>query len=124
MATTAETLSHIKSIYRTEEVGSSGILKAVFETDDGRSQVVFLFVDEYKIQIASPFAKTSQITDAQAFEVSLDSPFGVGKLADFYVVRNTVQIADLDPSEVTIGVELTMLIADGFEKELGLGDDL
>ena len=123
MATKAETLSHIKSTYETQEISES-LLKMTMVDNDGRSQLVFISVDDFKILVQSPFAKTSQITDSQAFDISSDSALGVGKLNDLYVVKHIVLIADLDPSEVTTGIELPMLVADGFEKELGLGDDL
>jgi hypothetical protein len=123
MATQAETLSHIKSSYQCEEL-DGGILKLILVDSDGRSQLAFIHVDEYKMQVMSPFAKTSQITDSQAIDICESSVLGVGKLGDLYVVKNAVPIADLDPSEVTVGIENTMLMADGFEKELGLGDDL
>lgn len=123
MATQAETISHIKSKYPCEEI-NGGILKLVLVDSDGRSQLAFIHVDEYKMQVMSPFAKTSQITDSQAIDICESSSLGVGKLGDLYVVKNAVPIADLDPSEVSVGIENTMLMADGFEKELGLGDDL
>jgi hypothetical protein len=49
---------------------------------------------------------------------------GVGKAPGLYVVKTVMPIKDLDKSEIILAIEMTTVFADGFEKALGLGDDL
>ena len=122
MATKAETISHIKSNYKVQE--DDGTLFLVFNAGESRSQGVFVFVDDFKMEIKSAFATTESISAEQAFEATeaVNTAFGIGRDGSFYVVKHVVPIADLDPSEIIAGIELPMSVADDLEKELGLGD--
>lgn len=53
-----------------------------------------------------------------------NSTLGVGKAPGLYVVKTVMPIKDLDKSEIILAIEMTTVFADGFEKALGLGDDL
>jgi len=122
MATKAETISHIKSNYNVREDDGSLILG--FNAGEGRSQLVFIWVDDFKMEIKSAFAKTESITAEQALKATeaTNTAFGIGRDGSFYVVKHVVPIADLDPSEIIAGIELPMSVADDLEKELGLED--
>lgn len=122
MATQEEVRNFVIDRYNPRE-SEDGTLIATF-VDAGRSQQTFINVYDSSIEVQSAFARTSDITDAQAFEISKDSALGIGKVPGFYVVKNVMPIKDLDTSEIILAIEMPTVFADDFEKALGLGDDL
>ena len=121
MATQAEAISFIKSTYVIANE-DDGMMFLMFDQGDGRSQGVFVFVDEMKMGISSAFATTKSISADQALNAASDKAFGIGREGDYYVVKHVVPIADLDPSVVIVGIEITANMADELESALGLGD--
>lgn len=123
MASQQEAINFIKSNFVTETYNDG--LKLIFDLDEGRSQLVFVFVDEFKVQYLSPFASIDDVTPKQALEAN--SEFSVGmQIVDnhLYVVKHVAPLADLDASEIAEGFELVANIADQLEKKLVGGDKL
>jgi hypothetical protein len=121
MATQQEVVSYIKATFTYKEI-EANVFLLPYELENGRSQQIFAYVDDYKIVVSSGFAKVSEITPQQAFDASEDSVWGIKTLGDHYVIRGTAFIADVDPSEILhtfLGVAMT---ADAAETKLGLSD--
>ncbi len=122
MASQSETIDFITSNFQAESLGDNefSVVKA---WNDGRSQLVFATVGTEILQVASPFAKLSDISAEQALNAN-DSAFGVGKVLDWFAVKHVVPMADVDASELALAFSIVSEIADELEKKLGLGDNL
>lgn len=130
MATWREVENYLTSNYRTEKVGPS-IIKLVFDLGNGRSQVIIvegLALDEAEdaiVSFMSPFAKIDQITPQQLVnQMTGNSGLGVAVIGDWYALKNVAPLMNLDANEIEWPLLFVTNIADIWEKELGLGDDL
>lgn len=122
MASKQEVLKYLQENYNHEDLGDDS-LKIVMEAEDSdRSQLVYAFVYDGVLSLASPFARTDQISDVQAF--SKFSLFGKDKLSDFYVLRHVVLLENVDDNEIVEAMRYLASAADEFEDQLGLGDNL
>ena len=129
MATWSEVKSFIKSRYpQTQDDGKS--LSIVLQLEDNRSQMMFVgFVDVDGdsmdcVMFLAPFARQNQISAAQALAKS-SGPFGLATIGDdFYALKHSAFIADVDENEIIVPLELLSRLADQAERSLGLGDSL
>jgi hypothetical protein len=121
MATQKEVKSYIEKNLNADLI-EEDIFKIVYDLGNDRSQVVFALVNETTLNIASPFAKSEDITPKQALKAVEDINFGIGTLADWYVLRHVVPLDDLDESEIITGLEVVAQIADELEDSLVGGD--
>lgn len=121
MATQQEVVKYISNNLNSEQIGDE-TFKILYNLGNDRSQIVFIHAASETINIASPFAKIEDVTPKQALKAVETYAFGIGTTGDWYVVRHVVPIADLDESEITIGLELAAIIADELEEELVGGD--
>lgn len=125
MASQAEVSAYLKANYKSfEEIGPNHY-QFIFTGEDGRSQLVFAIVGEYKIEIHSPFAPLDAITAQQAIDAADEKAFGIRKLGEvWWGFANVVWIENVDPNEIHDSLANVALAADEIESKLGLGDDL
>jgi hypothetical protein len=123
MATQAEVKSYITKNMSAELIDGD-LYKVVYDLGNDRSQLVYAAVMEKVMSVSSPFAKTEDVTPKQAIKAVEDYTFGIGTLGDWYVVRHVVPLADLDESEIIVGLEIVAGVADELEEELIGGDAL
>ena len=123
MATQAEVKSYITKNMSAELIDGD-LYRIIIDFGNNRSQLVYAAVRESVMNVASPFAKTEDLTPKQAIKAVEDFSFGIGTLGDWYVVRHVVPLADLDESEIIVGVEIVAGVADEIEEELIGGDAL
>lgn len=124
MATKAEVKAFLQANYRTEEIDTDHF-KFIFTGDNGRSQLCFAIVGEYKIEIHSPFAPLDAITAQQAIDATDEKAFGIRKLGElWWGFANVVWIENVDPNEIHDSLAQVALAADEIEVKLGLGDNL
>jgi hypothetical protein len=117
MATAAEALNFIRSNYKTEQV-SDRLLKMVFSFEDGRSQLVFVYVGDGMLVVSSPFADSST-SPAVALKIAEDTLFGIKVVANLYQVIHVVPTNDLDQSEVEFAIGSVAGAADVLEEQIG-----
>ncbi len=125
MATWQETKSFIQSNFNVE-VLDGDIIKMVFETEGGRSQLIF--VHHYDLlngaAFFSPFAKISDISGTQFAGLAKDSVLGLSEHFDMYGALHVAPLDNLDMSEISWPLQWVTHYADMLEKQLGLGDSL
>jgi len=122
VATKSEVINFLKKNYH-HDVLDDGVLKLVLEGGDSdRSQLVYAFVYDVVLSLASPFARVGQISDSQA--LNSDALLGVAKVGDFYVLRHLVPLENVDENEIVDTIEYLATTADEREASLGLGDEL
>ena len=121
MATQKEVINFIKKNLNSEEVGEASF-KIVYDLGDGRTQLLVIYVGEFGMNVASPFATTEDVTPKQALNAAKDFGLGIGIRGDFYEVKAFVLLADLDESEIHTSFELVTSIADELEEALVGGD--
>jgi hypothetical protein len=121
MATQKEVIAYIKKNLNAEEIGESGF-KLLYDLGNGRSQILFVFVGEFGLNVSSPFATTEDVTPKQALNAAKDFGLGIGISGDYYEVKAFVLIADLDESEIHTSFDLVTGIADELEEALVGGD--
>jgi hypothetical protein len=121
MATIAEIKKFLENTYNYE-VLESGTYKIIMDGDGGRSQLVFVEVNDTWLNVLSPFAEMDDVTPKQALLANSEYILGMQTLGDTYCVKYVALIADLDESEVVTGIEYAAGIADQLERELVGGD--
>lgn len=122
MASQQEAIDFIKSNYAFNEL-QGGMLNFVFDLEAGRSQMVFVLVDDTKIEYFSPFGDVSDVTAKQALDAISSYSFGMQIIDDEFVVKHVVFLENLDASEIKDGFHIVASIADELEKKLVGGDN-
>lgn len=118
MATKLETMNYLTQNYNTEEAGED-LLKFEFEIDDDRTQLLFAKVLNGLLVMDSPFASTEDINANIAFKLAEESVLGVKRVGELFTVRHVIPIADIDESEIDLGLRITAQTADQLESEVG-----
>lgn len=124
MASWFELRNFIESNYRISNIDGN-TLTLLFETDDNRSQLVFVTgvdMDRGIAIFSSPFAKTSDISPQQFAACSENTFLGLRRLGDLYAVVHLVPLENADASEVDWAMVFVASAADDLERSLGLGD--
>lgn len=126
MASWAGLRSYIQSNYTIADEGP-GFIALEFRIDGGRTQRVTVNLeamgDRDWIAIQSAFGEVGQVDVAAALDLVGGRIFGaIGKIGDFYVVKHSAPLADLNDEEFEYPLHLTMSIADEIENKLGIGD--
>ncbi len=121
MATQAEVTGYIKKNLNYEELGDSHF-KLVYDLGTDRTQILFVYVGEFGMNVSSPFATTEDVTPKQALNAAKDFGLGIGISGDYYEVKAFVLLADLDESEIHTSFNLVTSIADELEEALVGGD--
>jgi len=115
MATQAEVAQFLKSNYQCEEIGEN-IFQFMFTFTDGRSQIVHVGILEDSMRVTSPFASRDDLNLNQAFNASRGALFGLSTTGNYWVLTNTVPIADIDPSEIQWCLQEVSASADNIEE--------
>ncbi len=118
MATKIEVMNFLNQKYNFDQV-SENLVKFVFDVESGRTQLVFAYVNDDFMVISSPFASEDAITPNLAFKLAEDSLFGIKKIGGMYQVTHVVPMADVDESEIVLGLALAANAADGLESSVG-----
>lgn len=121
MATAQEVINFIKNKYTCSDT-DFGALRFQFDLPEGRSQLVFAWINDTNIQVSSPFATTAKVTPLAALEAASKKTLGIQLLGDLYTACYYAPLADIDASEIESAIVLTTLVADSLEQEL-LGTD-
>lgn len=121
MATMQQAIDFMKSKYKHEEITDT-LFKLIFETDNGRTQLVFAeFTDDF-IGFSSPFASTGDMTPKQALDAASGLLCGIKIVGDTYYVANLAPLENLDESEMYDNLILISLLADRLEENHVGGD--
>lgn len=123
MATVAEAKQFIDSNYDTELL-EDGSFKIIFKGDEGRTQLVFVDINDVNLQVSSPFASVEDVTPKQALSANAKYGIGMQLLGKYYVVKHYMFLEDVDASEILEGLRLVAGIADDLEQELVGTDNL
>jgi hypothetical protein len=123
MATAAEAKQFIESNYDFKILEDQSY-RIIFNGDDGRTQLVFVDVNDTNIQVSSPFASVEDVTPKQALTANAKFSLGMQLMGDYYIVKYFMLLADVDSSEILDGFRLAAAIADDLEKELVGADKL
>lgn len=126
------TWQEVKNFIHTNYVVSNeqgNLLALEFQTDRGRSQLVFVSGiegsdDLNSVRFFSPFARVDQISPAQFAQLASNAIFGLAEQADLYGFVHNAFLADLDASEIHVPMNYITMLADQVERQLGLGDNL
>ena len=119
MAIVAEAKQFIESNYDFKILEDQSY-RIIFNGDDGRTQLVFVDVNDTNIQVSSPFASVEDVTPKQALTANAKFSLGMQLMGDYYIVKYFMLLA----SEILDGFRLTAAIADDLEKELVGADKL
>lgn len=127
MATWAEVKQFIGSNYKVTST-TDRMLTLEFETQPGRSQLVFVMGIEDAEELSgvrffSAFAEVGQISPAQFAQLANNTLFGLAEQAGYYGLVHMSLLADLDASEIHVPMLAVTSQADKIERQLGLGDN-
>lgn len=121
MATKAEAINYVNQNFQVDRVNDN-LYKAVFTTENNRSQLIFItFTDEF-IRFDSPFASEEDINANLVFKILEDSVFGARKIGTMYYLTNLLLIENIDANEIEDGIRLVAAAADQLESQVG-GDN-
>lgn len=118
MATKIEVMNFLKQNFRFEHL-SDNLVKFPYTYNDGRTQVVYAWLHDEFLVIASPFAAEEDITPSLAFKLAEEVLFGVQKLAGMYQVIHVVPLADVDEDEIIEGLGYVADAADDLDSLVG-----
>lgn len=134
MANWRDVIGYMRSSYKiAEEIrtdsGDIFALKLIFNTGDGRSQLVFVGLEtlnegkEEWISIESPFARLDG-ADLQAIvkEAGAKVCGGLGVVGDLLTFKHSAPLANLDNNELERPLALVVGTADLLEQRFGGGD--
>lgn len=129
MATWRDLRAIVKSSRYEITKDEPGMIQLIFDIDNGRSQVVYLWHrrlvkgTEDWLVIESAFAHIDEIDLGKALDEAGNMVCGgVVAVGDSLVYRHAVPLANLDVNEFRRPLELVTLAADRLEHRLGGGD--
>lgn len=120
MATAAEARAFVKQNFNVDEM-DGGMLKMLWDLEDGRSQLVFVNVSEELMMVVSPIAKVGSISADKVFDAN-DNFWGIVKFGELYCLSHVILLANADANEIAQPLEMLAVLADKMENSLGLGD--
>jgi hypothetical protein len=120
MATWQEVKSYLKSNYkiRSEE---DDFVSLVFETGDGRSQLIFVAHLNEWIRFSSPIAKKAESDLATIVERAAGFGIGIHGM-DWYGLVHMQLLATVDSAEIDAGLDWVTAFADEVEKAVSSED--
>ncbi len=128
MATWSDLIGYVRSNYKVADE-QAGMVKMVFETDNLRSQIVWLWRqalmdgNEEWLQIESPFAEVGSVNLQTALEEVGRTVCGGAAIAgNFLTIRHAVPLANLNINEFERPLILVTTTADYIEQKLTGGD--
>lgn len=112
-----------------EAQGDDESLTLVFNVSEGRTQLVIVHpaAEEYDhahVRFFSPFATVDQVTPQQITALTYNTSLGVASFGEWFGFLHIAFLADLDPGEVELALQMVTMYADRAEQQLGLGDEL
>lgn len=124
MATWFELTQFVQQNAQTERM-DTGMLKALLNYEDGRSQLAFVlpavpFADVSIVTFMSPIGAKSAIPAAALMEEF--TPFGFRAFGDLYMVSHSVVLDTLDAPEAAFALHAVAAVADELEKKYVGGD--
>ena len=129
MADWATVKSFLYSNYKVhEEVASGDGLRLMFNTDDLRSQAVYIFHSpmgngEQWLQVSSPIVDYDSIDLRACLEEASEYVCGgLALVGDLVVFRDAVPMSSLDISELVRPIELIVNTADRLERQFAKAD--
>lgn len=123
MATKSEVVEYIKANFAYSE-HTNDFLKVVFNVSEGRSQLVYVTVNDFDIQFKSIFGTTKNLSPLQALEANADYSLGIQLDGELYMVKHVALIHNLQWDQVRDGFHLVAEIADLLERSLSSDDIL
>ncbi len=121
MATKDQAIAYISRKWNSEI--EPGHFRIGFRVDNGRTQLIFVKVNDEDIIIYSIFANWNDIPAKRALEAAESKELGICKIKDFYAVKHNLPLALLDFEELENSFGLTATVADELEIELVGGDE-
>ncbi len=128
MATWTDLVGYVKSNYKISDE-RDGMIKMVFETENLRTQLVFLWLQtlnggtEEWVQIESPFAELGTVDVTKVLEEIENTVCGGLALASGHLTfRHTIPLESLQISEFERPLILVTSTADAIEQKLVGGD--
>jgi len=125
MATTREIQNYLVNNKWTEieEMfdGKSRIYRSIWNLPNGRSQVVWVQLNDTFYQLVSPFAKESDLPAERALNMNM-TMLGVSVMLGHYCLVSMGTVASFAVSEFEMLEQLTARFADEIEMNSGGGD--
>jgi len=103
--------------------GSPPTFKTIVPLAGGRSQLVFIQINDFYFQLSSPFAKEKEFTANRAFQVN-QTLFGLDILFGRYSLVMPGQIESFSADNFPMAVLGIAVQADAVEERIGGGDSL
>jgi hypothetical protein len=129
MADWATVKQFLYSNYKVhEELASGDGLRLLFNTEDLRSQAVYIFHaplgnGEQWLQVSSPIGDYPSIDMRACLEEASEYVCGgLALVGDLLVFRDAVPMSNLDIDELVRPIELIVNTADRLERQFGTGD--
>ena len=125
MATWQQVKKYVYTKYKvSDDDGDSMTL--LFETNGGRSQLVFLRhieADELSsVLFTSPFAESSKVSADRVLRATEEIPAGIRSLGKYFVVTHSQLLSTVDDAEIDLPMAMVVSNADKLEDLLGKGD--
>lgn len=126
MTTWASLRTYLSSQYNIASE-REGQVALEFPTSNGRSQRVSVdlevLADKEWVCITSGFGEVGQVDLERALEILNSRIFGaIGRSGNYYVVKHSAPLADMNAEELEFPMHLTLSLADQLEAEVGMGD--
>ena len=126
MATWTAVKQYVKSNYRVADEADE-VLKFIFSTSDGRSQMVLLVRYEMAgtewIEIGSPIGKCDNVDLKDVLRAANEYVVGGVVLeGETLVLRHTVPLLNLDANELEDPLQSIVIAADAIEKKVFIVD--
>ena len=119
MATKDEALQYLRSKFPGTE-SKPEFFSIELDLDEGRSHKVFVGMVDAFVIMKAPFAVVQNVNAMRALEAS--NIFGVSLVGDAFCLTHLLPLADLDESEILVGIGLLCNVADKLEASLMGGD--
>lgn len=123
LTTKNDVVNYLKSNYKVEAM-SDTLYKLLVSWTDGRSQIVFVIVNETFVNVASPIGTLSQVNLPNLVSfVSENTLWGVRLVGDWVCLSDTGFTESMDAVELDVPIKLIAEEADELEKHLSDGGD-
>lgn len=124
LTTRTDVIQYLKSNYGAELIGED-LYKLVISWNDGRSQLVFVHVNEAFVNVTSPVGVLAEVnlTNLVSY-VSESSPWGVRMIGEWVCISDTGFTESMDAIELDVPIRFISEAADEIEKVLADGRDV
>ena len=124
LTTKKDVVNYLKSNYGAELI-SDNLYKLLISWNDGRSQLVFVHVNDAFVNVTSPVGELAEVNLANLVSYVSDStPWGVRMIGDWVCISDTGFTESMDAIELDVPIRFISEAADEIEKVVGNGRDV